>query len=423
MVISSVVRSGIFRQAGSLRLLLQLQHADSRLRERWVRLSTLHLHVPEEFELDQHWLLDPMTSATYSVSVTTLWGMDGLDSNQAYGVWHSDGSRVTWPATLTSISIQSQSPITEISAITKTLYTTSGIVTATSTFGQLLSAGSPVPWPAGSIGNVANINAPSAATPTSSTTPGRSISGSTSTEATSTRNGSNKDPTSTASQSPPASQHSSHSPSLATGAIAGIAIGCAVAGLAIGLLVAFCLFRRKGKRSKSRESVVLHHEAEKIPSEMGTPVHDIPLSQFLLEPTPDRDIAQETQSIGALIDQHVDSYYHSHRVSADPRALAAVLTDLGFQSTTNSASLDAHGATALCLDPRSRRVGLRHILMRVFFSSIDVRSRHGPSMLPESVASFLRAVPPTESDRFGDPQGKQAHVSTHTHKPSSFHLE
>lgn len=153
---------------------------------------------------------------------------------------------------------------------------------------------------------------------------------------------------------------------------------------------------------------VLRHEHKAYPSDKATPpVSDIQLDRFLLEPTPDRDIAQETQSIGALIDQHVESYYHTHPVTADARALASVLTQLGFPSTTDSASLDTQGATALCLDPRSRHVGLRHVIMRVLFSSIDVNSPHGLSMLPAPVASFLRAIPPAESDRFGDSQGKQ----------------
>ncbi|KAJ4147945.1 hypothetical protein LMH87_002438 [Akanthomyces muscarius] len=201
--------------------------------------------------------------------------------------------------------------------------------------------------------------------------------------------------------SPPVS---SHSTGISTGATAGIAIGCALVGLAIGLLVAFCLFRRKGKRNGLQGNGVLPREFEEYPSDKGTPVHDIQLNQFLLEATPDRDIAQETQSIGALIDQHVESYYHTHPVTVDNRALASVLTQLGFPLTTNSTSLDAQSAAALCLDPRSRRVGLRHVLMRVLFSSIDMHSPHGPSMLPAPAASFLRAIPPAESDRFGDPQ-------------------
>lgn len=348
-----------------------------------------------------------MTSAVYSVSVTSLYGTNGPDPSQIYGVLHSDNTTVNWPATLTSISILNAGAITSISAIPRSLYNTSGIFTATLDVGELHSGAGVVPWPAAAQGVVAgSISAGSATAASTPTTPTPSATSGKTTAATpDTKSGTSKVPTSTSNTSPPVS---SHSTGISSGATAGIAIGCALVGLAIGLLVAFCLFRRKGKRNDLVSNGALPREIETYPSDKGTPVDDIQLNQFLLEATPDRDIAQETQSIGALIDQHVESYYHSHPVTVDTRALASVLTQLGFPLTTNSASLDARGVAALCLDPRSRPVGLRHVLMRVLFSSIDMHSSHGPSMLPAPAASFLRAIPPAENDRYGDPQGKHS---------------
>lgn len=219
---------------------------------------------------------------------------------------------------------------------------------------------------------------------------------------------------------------SSHSSGLSPGATAGIAIGCALVGLAIGIIASFCLFRRKAKHSqlddrKAKHNqlgdrVVIHelhdtviHElqdtAKTYVSEKGTPVHDIQLNQFLLEATPDRDIAQEVQSIGALVDQHVETYYHTRPINIDRGTLASSLAHIGFPSSTHAAQLDAQSAAVLCLDPRSRQIGLRHVIMRTLFSSIDTHSPN-PSMLPAPVASFLRAIPPAESDRYADPQGK-----------------
>lgn len=363
-----------------------------------------------------------MASPVYSVEITTIFKGDTPDPSQAYGVLHSNGVEVPWPEGLTSISISNVGTIISITTIKKDLWT-GGInahVTATGTFGQPYSGGVAATWPAASTGIVAGmttssttpspISASSSQTtttsPTSQTTttsPTSETSGTTTHVETNTRSGTGELPVSTTSQS---STVSSPSSGISTGAIAGIAIGCALAGLLIGLLAAVCFFRRKGKPRNTVDTVVPHHELEAYPTDKVTPVHDIQLSQFLLEATPDRDIAQETQSIGALIDQHVESYYHTHPISINAEALESVLMQLGFPLTTNLvSSLDAQAAATLCLDPRSRRVGLRHVIMRVLFSSIDVYSPHGLSMLPGPVTSFLRAIPPTESDRFGDPEG------------------
>ncbi|OAR01144.1 hypothetical protein LLEC1_05186 [Akanthomyces lecanii] len=352
-----------------------------------------------------------------SVTVTSLFGVNGQpDPSQVYGLLYSNGSPVPWPGTLTSISISNLPPITA-KATAKLLYASNTQVTATSIFGQFYVGDVASPWPATAIGNVISTSTGSATTSptptgsasavstasTSSAQTASTLNTSATPATTNTKTGTSKSPTPTSSTSPPVSSHSS---GISTGATAGIAIGCALVGLAIGLLLAFCLFRRKGKRNSLVGNGVLPREFEAYPSDKGAPVHDVQLNQFLLEATPDRDIVQETQSIGSLIDQHVESYYHTHPITVDTRALASVLSQSGFLFTTNPACLDAQGAAALCLDPRSRRVGLRHILMRVLFSSIDVHPFHGPSMLPAPAASFLRAIPPAESDRFGDPQEK-----------------
>ncbi len=354
-----------------------------------------------------------MTSALYSVSVTTLYAATGPDPFQVYAVLYSDGRLVDWPSTLTRISISDLPPITSISAITKSLFDQSAKVTGSRGFGQLHSDSVAVPWPATARG----VIVADSATATSATSASSATSGTATPASTDTKTGTSNDPTSTSSPLPAVS---SHSTGISTGATAGIAIGCALFGLAIGLLAAFCIVKRKGKRNSAvdniiprheleaypTDKVVVRHELEAYPPDKATPVSAIQLSQFLLEATPDQDIAHESQSIGALIDQHVESYYHRQPVTVGIRALASALNQLGFPLNTKSVALDAQGAAALCLDPQSRQVGLRHVLVRVLFSSIDVRSSYGPSMLPAPAASFLEAIPPAESDRFGDAQGK-----------------
>ncbi|KAM3503824.1 hypothetical protein MY10362_003938 [Beauveria mimosiformis] len=345
-------------------------------------------------------------STVYEISISTFHGTAGVqDPNLAYAVLKSGGTSVNWPDTLTSISIPGIGPVTSITTIEKDLYQTKvgATVTGTGKFGLYQINGQSAPWPPNYTGPITiapSTTATSISTPSSTQitpAPGTSVtSGETTSTAANTETVTSKRPTSTSKASPSSSR-------ISAGATAGIAIGCAFVGLVIGLFAAFCLFKRKGKRSKTLDSAAIHHELEVYPSEKGAPINDMQLSQFLLEPTPDRDIAQETQSIGALIDQHVESYYHHHPIAGDQRAPASALADLGFPFSS-AASLDAQGATALCLDPRSRQVGLRHVIMRALFSSIDVHSSQGPSMLPAPVASFLRAIPPHESDRLGDPQ-------------------
>lgn len=370
-----------------------------------------------------------MSKATYYVNTTTIWTkvaggtQYAADTNQVYGFLVSDKHIIDWPSALTTVSISGLADVNSISTTVIPSYTDDGKQVPSHAFGHYYRNNAAIPWPASFTGTItvpAETNSsPSASTAQStaaSSSPVASETVSTNTEdsASSTRTGGA--PTSTYS---PSSSHaaSSHSSGLSSGATAGIAIGCILAGLIIGLIAAFFLFRRKGKRNDSVDNVVVHNEPKAYPSDKGTPTHDVQLNQFLLEATPDRDIAQEVQSIGALIDQHVETHYHTRPINTDRRTLASALANIGFPNSTNSAQIDSQNAALLCLDPRTRQVGLRHVIMRTLFSSIDTQSPN-PSMLPAPVASFLRAIPPTENDRYADAQGKaptpqdKAHVLT-----------
>ncbi|KAK2591512.1 hypothetical protein QQS21_010787 [Conoideocrella luteorostrata] len=193
---------------------------------------------------------------------------------------------------------------------------------------------------------------------------------------------------------------SNSSSDLSAGVVTGIAIGSAVVGLLAGLLAAWILLRRRGRHDNTSNTVVACHEPKGNAID-AAPTSDIQLSQFLLEATPDREIAQEVQSLGQLIRQHVESHYHSKSVNANTntQGLSATLGTLGFPS------LDARAVAGLCLDPTTRKSGLRHVIMRATFNSIDVHSRNGlPSMLPRPIASFLQAMPPDEQGGSDDAQ-------------------
>ncbi|KAJ6788469.1 hypothetical protein PWT90_02614 [Aphanocladium album] len=358
------------------------------------------------FYIKNLFILRAMAGPIFTVFATTYRNITSNPTAQVYGELHSEGSILAWPSSVTSISVTDLPPLSSILPVTKTLFDSAGTSIGTAVYGQLYDGAASVSWPPTATGVITvqpattTPNAPSSTTQTTTVLSSSSVAaGTTSPTSRTAAASSSKAPTSTAVSSP---SKLSHSSGISTGAIAGIAVGCAVVGLAIGLIAAICLLNRKRKRRSSVDHVIVHHESKADASGKGTPVHDTRLSQFLLEATPDRDIIQETQSIGALIDQHVGSYYHLQPIKIDERALASALHHLGFPSLGGSASLDAQGAAALCLDPKNRRTGLRHVIMRVLFRSIDVHTSQGLSMLPAPAASFLRAVPPAENDRFGD---------------------
>ncbi|KFG79596.1 hypothetical protein MANI_022004 [Metarhizium anisopliae] len=218
----------------------------------------------------------------------------------------------------------------------------------------------------------------------------------------STRTGSTSTtPTQTPTQAQPSS-------GVSAGAVAGIAIGCAVAGLVAGLLVACILLRRKKRRHSCKaDAVATHHESKAYSPETTPPAaaSDIQLKQFLPEATPDREIAQEMQSLGGLIHQHVENYYHSRTVNASTRDLSTTLKSLGFKGQSSSPDTYTKNIAALCLDPKTRQSGLRHVITRAIFSSIGFHTQTSlPSMLPQPVASFLQAMPPDELGHSADAQ-------------------
>lgn len=193
----------------------------------------------------------------------------------------------------------------------------------------------------------------------------------------------------------PAAEHGSASTStLSVGAVAGIAVGCLLAGLAVGLVAACLLLKRRYKRPAVAEGPVSHAEVK--PYEDSGAASDIQLGQFLLEATPDRDIAREIQSLGELIRQHVESNYHAEPVAADKGGLERSLARLGFSDETETGPT-RQLLVALCLDPKTRYAGLQHVILRVIFANIGVDPLGGHSLLPPPVAAFLQAIPSPEA--------------------------
>ncbi|KAH8880210.1 hypothetical protein GQ53DRAFT_605744, partial [Thozetella sp. PMI_491] len=191
---------------------------------------------------------------------------------------------------------------------------------------------------------------------------------------------------------------------VSVGAVAGTAIGCIIAGLLIGVIVSALIYRRRTKntdRESPYEAIVVQPESKTLPHTPPPPApqyDQLQLSQYLLDTTPDKEIAGEMSSLGQLIQQHVENHYHLQPIQVSPAPLEQALVNLGFSQQN---SMDAGFVVALALDPRTRSLALRHVVSFICFSSIDFDSRSRLSMLPAPVAAFLQSVPPVERQGAG----------------------
>ncbi|CEJ85254.1 hypothetical protein VHEMI03714 [[Torrubiella] hemipterigena] len=125
------------------------------------------------------------------------------------------------------------------------------------------------------------------------------------------------------------------------------------------------------------------------------------LDRFLLEATPDQDIVREVQCLGGLIHQHVDTHYHLRETASPDRDVAATLVALGF-SDDGSSNLTAQQVVSLCTNPTTRQIGLRHVILRTLFQSIDWQSPGPVGLLPDAAAAFIQRVPTSESQSQSD---------------------
>lgn len=186
---------------------------------------------------------------------------------------------------------------------------------------------------------------------------------------------------------------------LAGGAVAGIAIACIVAGIALGAVAMFLLFRRRRRQPRTNFHQVSNGGIEPKKDVMVTVTpskNDVDLNQFLLDTIPDKQIEGELHALSELLYQHVESHYHRSPVHLDAQTLAQSLVHIGYSPAASG--VDAMAVVALCLEPSSRPVGLRHVLSHVIFSSLDFSSGSNMAMLPPVVREFLSTIPSAENN-------------------------
>jgi hypothetical protein len=239
--------------------------------------------------------------------------------------------------------------------------------------------------------------------PTSTATDGASTATGTSAKATSSTTGTPAQPTTTlptpmastisASGAPKSSGPSHVSSGLGAGPIAGIAIGCLVAGaLLAGILFWFC-WRRK----KSPKSQYAHADTYALASqEKGFSAKAIPLAGAghtatglgggLPQPLEDKAITGDISKISNAIKNHVQSYYHTSRISPgliDYDDLHALGPNLPISVGT---------LTTLMGNAATREIALRFIIAWVVVSRLQPSKDPAKSLLPSEVAQCYQTI-------------------------------
>lgn len=128
------------------------------------------------------------------------------------------------------------------------------------------------------------------------------------------------------------------------------------------------------------------------------------LDQFLVIPKSDKDLVGELRSLGHLIQQHVEDNYHLSAVAQSVNSLSQALENLGLSDTVKGVPGPGQ-LVSLALEPETRHVALQHVIARVMFDSISVKSTGKLSMLPPSVSLLTRTIPPVEN-HIGNPEGE-----------------
>lgn len=191
---------------------------------------------------------------------------------------------------------------------------------------------------------------------------------------------------------------------LSAGAVAGIGVGVALASIALAAAATWGLLLRRRYRSVTEATPLYRFPAAlgrpdkgKKPSPGSPPappplgpkgVTSGPLDLYYLDGPYDRDFMLKLTGIGALIMDHAEDFYHDAPLAQDslPR-ISSSLSSLGFDAETQAKIFN------LAIDKVTRPIAIRAVLVRVILSALDIRSGSNLSLLPPSVAAFIKAIP------------------------------
>lgn len=191
-----------------------------------------------------------------------------------------------------------------------------------------------------------------------------------------------------------------------------IAIALAFVGSFLGLLIGIYLSRRSAKRKDTPTPGLARSRPD--PSTVESPsfpaVRDVhpnrgpDLDKYFPIPKADRELASELQSLGHLVQQHVEDYYHGEPKFTSTGFISEALIDLGLGEDGNELPGTAQ-LTSMAANPTTRHAALQHIITRVIFMSLSMKSGRNISLLPSAIKDLLRDMPPVEKHS-GSPEGK-----------------
>ena len=184
-----------------------------------------------------------------------------------------------------------------------------------------------------------------------------------------------------------------HSDGVSTGAAAGIAVGCLFAGAIIAALILWLYWgRKRSTKSKySQPETYAPASEEKGFSTRSTPLVDrsnteTSLLGILPQPLEDKAISGDVSKISNAIKNHVQSYYHTNRISSNS-ADRSDLHTLGLNLPISAGTLNA-----LMSDTRTREVALRFIIAWVIVSRLQPSKDSTKSLLPAEIAQCLQII-------------------------------
>lgn len=128
------------------------------------------------------------------------------------------------------------------------------------------------------------------------------------------------------------------------------------------------------------------------------------LDKYLPIPKADGELRSELQSLGHLVQQHVEDHYHGEPKFTTTAFISQTLVEVGLGEDTKSLPGAAQLAN-MAANPSIRPLVLQHIIMRVIFMSLTMSAECGISLLPSLVMDMVRDMPPVEK-HVGNPQGE-----------------
>ncbi|KAH8899878.1 hypothetical protein GQ53DRAFT_835900 [Thozetella sp. PMI_491] len=198
------------------------------------------------------------------------------------------------------------------------------------------------------------------------------------------------------------SLESVNSQRLSTGEVAGIAIVCAAVGSVVGWTVSLLFYRWRHhfrKDGDTSDEEIIERKGPLSPVLSSTRASS-EAAQFLLEPTPDKELAAQVTEIGRLIQEHAETFYHLEQIQ--PK-LGTLVQGLGNMGVSRRSDMTSGELISLVLNPYTRHAALQHVISIVVFKTVDFSARSRLSILPAPVAAFLRAIPPDGSNQ-GSPE-------------------